>query len=543
MQGGREVCHTIRAMMNAAANRHSGQPDAAQIRAQVQRMTASDVFRNSPQLASFLLFVVEAELRGKGERLKGYTIGVEVLRRDTSFDPQVDPIVRVEATRLRRAIDRYYKGPGADDQVEISLPRGGYVPRIAWRTPRASAASGAVTEAAQSVALGPGNGLPTLRVAPFMVTGSPGGLVIDGEPLGSKLADAFALFDMINVIGAAPAASHGRYDYRLDGTLEYRDKDVCLRFRLVDKSDETVIWSRSFEAGNEDSAGEIERKVILELATPMVQRFGIIWSHDQAHQLTGNIGDPRYRALIHVGEAFRSFDTKAFAQARSELERLTVLDPGFAAGYSYLAVVYAIEYVHSFGDPNDVSALDRALKAARRGVELKPQSGFAYHVLFVVLFFRGETEGAIAAAEKAIALNPYDMSIRADYGGRLIFAGQVDGGMEILRDSVMFGAIVPSWTHFYLFLGHYLREEYPEARFHSGQMTSEAHIYGQLARALMAQRDGQPAQARRIIKAITSAYPHWKTDPQREIGKLIFAPAVVDRLARDLAQAGLTGAS
>ena len=86
--------------------------------------------------------------------------------------------------------------------------------------------------------------------------------------------------------------------------------------------------------------------------------------------------------------------------------------------------------------PSDATALDRALKAARRGVELKPQSAFGYHILFVVLFFRGENEAASAAAEKAIALNPYDVSMRADYGGRLIFAGQLDKGMEILRETV-----------------------------------------------------------------------------------------------------------
>ena len=42
-----------------------------------------------------------------------------------------------------------------------------------------------------------------------------------------------------------------------------------------------------------------------------------------------------------------------------------------------------------------------------------------------------------------------------DYGGRLIFAGEIDCGMDILRSTVGFGAILPSWTHFYLFLGHY----------------------------------------------------------------------------------------
>jgi tetratricopeptide (TPR) repeat protein len=524
--------------MNTAPHAHKGEPHADDVRAQVARMTKSHVFANSPQLSAFLLFVVEALLRGKSERLKGYTIGVEVLRRDASFDPQLDPIVRVEATRLRRAIERYYAGPGASDAVMIALPRGGYVPRITWRT-RAAAAPVAAASVGPA-ALSPGNWLPTLRVAPFVVIGTPGRLAIDGETLSSKLCEAFSLFEMVNVVAAAPAASSGRFDYRLDGTVEYRDEGVTLRFRIVDKSDETVIWSRAFEAAAHESAADIEYKVILELSTTIAQRFGLIWSHERVKQFAPNVGDPRYRALIEAGEAFRAFDAAAYARSRDELERLIALDPGFAAGFSYLAVVDAVQYVHGFLDPYDATALDRALKSARRGAELMPHSAFSYHILFVILFFRGENEAAAAAAEKAIALNPYDIAMRADYGGRLIFAGELDKGMEILRETAAFGAILPSWTHFYLFLGHYLRGELAEARFHAGQMTSEKHIYGQLARALIAHRDGEAEEARRTIQAILASYPHWKADPRREIGKLITGDALADRLTRELVEAGLT---
>jgi len=70
-------------------------------------------------------------------------------------------------------------------------------------------------------------------------------------------------------------------------------------------------------------------------------------------------------------------------------------------------------------------------------------------------------------------------------------------------------------------------------------MTSTEHIYGQLARALMAQRDGQFEEARRTTDAITSAHPQWKADARREIGKLIFAPWIAGRLLHDLAAVGL----
>src|SRR6476619_4789215 len=108
-------------------------PTRDEIRQAIDRITVSDVFSRSPQLGAVLRFVVEAVLHGKADRIKAYTIGVEVLRRDTRFDPQLDPIVRVEATRLRRAIERYYAGPGLTDPIIIDLPRGSYVPTFRRR--------------------------------------------------------------------------------------------------------------------------------------------------------------------------------------------------------------------------------------------------------------------------------------------------------------------------------------------------------------------------------------------------------------------------
>ena len=108
------------------------------VRAELDRMAVSEVFLRSPQLVAFLRYVVESTLHGKQNRIKAYTIGVEVLRRDVKFDPQLDPIVRVEATRLRRAIERYYATAGASGPIIIDLPRGSYVPTFRRREDRKS---------------------------------------------------------------------------------------------------------------------------------------------------------------------------------------------------------------------------------------------------------------------------------------------------------------------------------------------------------------------------------------------------------------------
>ena len=85
-------------------------PSATEIRAALDRIVTSNSLRGSPQLIEFLRFVVHATLRGESARLKGYTIGTAALGRDVNFDPIVDPIVRVEAGRLRRALKHYYLG-------------------------------------------------------------------------------------------------------------------------------------------------------------------------------------------------------------------------------------------------------------------------------------------------------------------------------------------------------------------------------------------------------------------------------------------------
>lgn len=114
-------------------------PDAApepredEIRAALDRVLASPDLASSPRLSAFLRFVVETTLDGRAEEIKGYTIAVEALGRAPSFDPQTDPIVRVEATRLRRALEHFYAAAGADESLRILIPRGSYVPSFERR--------------------------------------------------------------------------------------------------------------------------------------------------------------------------------------------------------------------------------------------------------------------------------------------------------------------------------------------------------------------------------------------------------------------------
>jgi CheY-like chemotaxis protein len=129
------TAHLIAAVRAATSlqDQTRDRPSEAEIRATLEVMLLNKIFSISPQLAAFLRFVVEAELRGDRTFIKGYTIAVEALGRGEDFDPTRDLIVRVEAGRLRRALRQYYDGPGATDQVVIDVPLGRYVPTFRYR--------------------------------------------------------------------------------------------------------------------------------------------------------------------------------------------------------------------------------------------------------------------------------------------------------------------------------------------------------------------------------------------------------------------------
>jgi TolB-like protein len=101
---------------------------AEEIRAALQRMVASADFPATERNRRFLVYVTEKTLAGKHEDVTGYNVATEVFGRPADFNPTTDPIVRIEAAKLRRDLETYYLKSGASGSVKISLPRGGYIP-------------------------------------------------------------------------------------------------------------------------------------------------------------------------------------------------------------------------------------------------------------------------------------------------------------------------------------------------------------------------------------------------------------------------------
>ena len=109
--------------------------NATDVREELGRLLGSPGFDASARNRRFLEYIVEETLAGRADRLKGTSIAIDVFGRDATIDPQHDPVVRIEAAKLRRRLERYFLTAGREDPVRIDIPKGGYVPTFERREP------------------------------------------------------------------------------------------------------------------------------------------------------------------------------------------------------------------------------------------------------------------------------------------------------------------------------------------------------------------------------------------------------------------------
>lgn len=101
-------------------------PSDNEIRIQLKRLLNSAELKGSARMSGFISYVVKKTLKGEQDDIKGYSLGIDVFNKPTDFNPDTDASVRVEASRLRKALRLYYLSAGAKDPVLIEMPKGSY---------------------------------------------------------------------------------------------------------------------------------------------------------------------------------------------------------------------------------------------------------------------------------------------------------------------------------------------------------------------------------------------------------------------------------
>jgi serine/threonine-protein kinase len=207
--------------------------NASDIASQVDRILNSITFRRSKRLGRFLQFTVQQLLTGNESALKEYLVGVEVFRKQESFDPRVDSIVRVEARRLRAKLERYYLTEGRDDNLIIQFRKGSYVPLVRQRAD--------VPEYNQH----PGGGVLTAEVGSFVNLTSESDRECLCTGLTQDLIAALTKLDRLRVSARSGGDQHA--DYIVQGSFRQQGQRVRVTVQLIKSADQYYVWSETFD--------------------------------------------------------------------------------------------------------------------------------------------------------------------------------------------------------------------------------------------------------------------------------------------------------
>ncbi|MGE3529828.1 MAG: hypothetical protein AB7G54_10395 [Methyloceanibacter sp.] len=483
--------------------------DQSAIREQLDRVLKSGPFHQSQRRQRFLAYLVNETLAGHGERLKAYTIAVEVFDRPQSFDPLVDPLVRIEAGRLREKLREYYDTDGQNDPVRIELPKGSYMPQFEFRQ---AAALGATSEYilgeqqidAISKLAGPYRwqqlamfaaavllavaasvwGMMGRNAAPSLPD-KPSIAVLPFENIGDDpkwerfadgitediISDLSHSKDLLVIARNSTEIYKGKptdirqvgrdlnVKYVLEGSIQSMGERIRVIAQLIEAQSGNHLWSERYDRSAEDLfavQSEVSEQIgatlgVYQGAVAEAER-GLIRRKPPA-SLTA------YDTYLLGIEAKHTVTKEGFVEAERLLRKAIELDPQLARAYVALAYVQA--YLIDLGiGPSVDEALSRMMAVAEKAVALDPNDCQAHVVLGYAYVYHRKPEQAAAEFARAEALAPSDADALINIAWVLPVLGQSARGVTLAERAAALNPHYPNWYNQGISLAYFYGEQY-----------------------------------------------------------------------------------
>ncbi|HEX2447484.1 MAG TPA: hypothetical protein VHK26_04770 [Methyloceanibacter sp.] len=433
--------------------------DQKAVREELGRILQSGPFVQSRRRQRFLEYIVNETLEGRGDRLKGYNIGLEVFDRPEAFDPAIDPIVRIEAARLRDKLREYYDADGQTDPVRIDLPKGSYTPHIEFRH-AGSGAEETTARAERGEAAAPRSGFfktpfvplvaSTLAVLLLLV----GGLTawwwtrsatlpekasiavlpfenIGNDPKWSRFADGVTediVTDLSHSKDLFVVARNSTEVYRdkpadvrtigrdlgvryvLEGSIQPSGNQIRVTAQLVDTKTGGHVWCNRYLRPATDLF-DVQSDVTEKIVGTLIGYAGAVAEAERSLIRRKAPSDlTAYDTYLLGMEAKHTVTKEGLDEGERLLRKSLEIDPQLARAYVGLAYVY--EYRIDFGLGTSVADnLAKLMDSMRNAVRLDPNDGETQLVLGHAFAYHGMPEQALEQFAKAEALAPHNADV------------------------------------------------------------------------------------------------------------------------------------
>jgi TolB-like protein len=525
-------------------------PTEEAIRQQLEKILISPQFINSSNLRDFLRFIVEKTLAGEAADIKGYNVATQVMGRKTDFDPNLDPIVRIQAGRLRRALEQYYGAQRKNDAVVIEVLKGSYVP-VFRPVSKLAGASVVMSGARQEPILAPPSG-PSVAVMPLLNLTGDRQQEYFTEGLAEELTNELARYQELRVIAYEstrrwkgrmidPRAAGLDLGVRflVEGSIRKDAKTVKLDLHLVDTQNGQRVWGEQFcRELKADNLIALQEEIARQVAARLGSLYGIILqtlSRESRRKPPESLDT--YEAFLRFYHHATIMSPQTFAEALSVLEHAVRREPESGFAWGLLAFLYGQSYSLQLA-PMD-SPLEQALAAAQKGAVLEPGNQITRTALAHVHFFRNERELFLTEAETALALNPNAPAIIGFLGWLLALYGEWERGLAILEQGKKLNPHYPGWFHLAPFFHHFLQERYKEAYQEALAFQMPQLFWDPLLRAAALGRLGRQKEGAQALAELLHLRPDFPAAGPFLISCYAKFPYLVEGLMEGLRLAGL----
>lgn len=503
--------------------------------AELERLLADGRFRVSDRQRDILRYLAERRFAGCTEGVKAYSIALDVLGRSSNFDASIDPIVRIEISRLRAALDGYYAAFGAELGVSVHIPKGSYValfPQAAVggraQTAPTQLAHHAYTTLADS---GPDGAAVSLPSSPMSRRWMPAALCVGllalagivawkaidrpvvtlkpavtilmsaaspdmaGEASVARdtLLTALSAFDTIVVTRPGSPTQPARRGYEVDLKYYADSDDRSVWWQVVDTASGTLLKSGLERVETE---GKEPATIRLEIAGAVARQIassrGVInalEAREAPADALGNACVARAEFMLDGSESGGGVEG-----LRGCLERTLAGDLEDPDTSAMLARLYA----------RDTATIPQALEMAKSAVSTAPLSDRAQGALMAARFASGRLDAAIDAGNRAMALNPNNSANAASLSLVLFAAGYFKAANDLAREAVAMEETPPRDASLVLALDAYRNARWSEASLAAEQavgndiLTRAIRVaaLGELGAESAAQRLGEAATDR-----------------------------------------------
>jgi TolB-like protein len=478
------------------------------IYAQLQKIFLCPVFAVSDILRRFLSYIIDETLGGRSNTIKEYTIAINVLNKPISFKPQQDAIVRIHAGRLRRALNYYYKEPCIDDEIEISVPKGSYIPVFAHKFLKTTNQDLKPVQHEM-----PADSI-TLVVMPFRTFETDISRQAFTDNLGQQLSAEFGRFPDFSVISyytiqqltfkskdIHEIANHFGAQYMITGNVQFEKKRLRVAVQLTEIHSGAQIWTElhhhNFNSSNLFEVGDnIVNSVIAVLGD-----FNGILAQQMSRGLTKSKSGNAYLTSQSWYNLFYSrFNEEVFKKAYAAMQNATEKNPSDELAWAFLGQLSLLAFL--FEQPTGENPVVQGLRTARTALKINSLSQHGHIALAMAHISLHNRQAGLDELEYTVALNPNAVGIMGICGCLMIAAGEYDRGIELIRNSINRNKSYPALFKFFISLYHFKQKEYSLAFACSDEMAIPGLGLNIILRVATLSHMGRKAEADMLAKSL-----------------------------------------